>query len=154
PAAAQIVVAAYTRRRKRVIIRDPEEELPLKTPAETLKVKDKGKGILVEAPKPMRRRIILGWMQNMQGSCRKRLIGIMMALTRMLIRMLQWNMSIKNLPAAKRRKLSEEPQEAEDLRKRLEVVEDEDDDVFVEATPLASKVLIMDYQIVLIDNKP
>nr|GEZ47850.1 hypothetical protein [Tanacetum cinerariifolium] len=52
------------------------------------------------------------------------------------------------------RKLSEEAQEAEDLRKRLEVVEDEDDDVFVEATPLASKVPVMDYQIVLIDNKP
>nr|GFC69655.1 hypothetical protein [Tanacetum cinerariifolium] len=31
---------------------------------------------------------------------------------------------------------------------------DEDDDVFVEATPLASKVPVMDYQIVLIDNKP
>nr|GFB91386.1 hypothetical protein [Tanacetum cinerariifolium] len=56
--------------------------------------------------------------------------------------------------AVKRRKLSEEAQEAKDLRKRLEVVEDEDDDVFVEATPLASKVSVMDYQIVLIDNKP
>nr|GFB49615.1 hypothetical protein [Tanacetum cinerariifolium] len=55
---------------------------------------------------------------------------------------------------AKRRKLSEEAQEAEDLRKRLEVVEDDDDDVFVEDTPLAQKVPIVDYQIVLIDNKP
>nr|GFC24917.1 hypothetical protein [Tanacetum cinerariifolium] len=53
--------------------------------------------------------------------------------------------------AAKRRKLSEE---AEDLKKRLEVVEDEDDDVFIEATPLTSKVPVVDYQIVLIDNKP
>nr|GFB40250.1 hypothetical protein [Tanacetum cinerariifolium] len=34
PAAAPTVVDAYTRRRKGVIIRDPEEELPLKTPAE------------------------------------------------------------------------------------------------------------------------
>nr|GEZ11290.1 hypothetical protein [Tanacetum cinerariifolium] len=56
--------------------------------------------------------------------------------------------------AAKRRKLSKEAQEAKDLRKRLEVVEDEDDDVFIKATPLASKVLVVDYQIVLIDNKP
>nr|GFC34308.1 hypothetical protein [Tanacetum cinerariifolium] len=40
----------------------------------------------------------------------------------------------------KRRKLSEEAQEAEDLRKRLEIVQDEDDAVFVEATPLAQKV--------------
>nr|GEX54105.1 ribonuclease H-like domain-containing protein [Tanacetum cinerariifolium] len=50
-------------------------------------------------------------------------------------------------------KLSEEAQEAKDHRKRLEVVDDEDDDVFVEATPLARKVRVMDYQIVLVDNK-
>nr|GFC59321.1 hypothetical protein [Tanacetum cinerariifolium] len=56
--------------------------------------------------------------------------------------------------AAKRRKLSEEAQEAKDLRKRLEVVDDEDDDVFIEATPFARKVPVVDYQIVLIDNKP
>nr|GEY88971.1 hypothetical protein [Tanacetum cinerariifolium] len=56
--------------------------------------------------------------------------------------------------AAKRRKLSEEAQEAEDLKKCLEVVDDEDDDVFIEATPLARKVLVVDYHIVLIDNKP
>nr|GFB35895.1 hypothetical protein [Tanacetum cinerariifolium] len=65
--------------------------------------------------------------------------------------------SINETPAqkaAKRRKLSEEAQEAKDLMKRLEVVKDEDDDVFIEATPLASKVPVVDYQIVLIDNKP
>nr|GEZ55584.1 hypothetical protein [Tanacetum cinerariifolium] len=56
PAAALIVVAAYTKRRKGVTIRDPEEELPLKTPAETPKVKDKGKGILVKASKPMKKK--------------------------------------------------------------------------------------------------
>nr|GEZ23321.1 hypothetical protein [Tanacetum cinerariifolium] len=60
PAAAPTVVASYTRRRKGVIIRDPEEELSLKTsaetPAETPKVKDKGKGILVKAPNPMKKK--------------------------------------------------------------------------------------------------
>nr|GEU59701.1 hypothetical protein [Tanacetum cinerariifolium] len=56
--------------------------------------------------------------------------------------------------AAKRKKLSEEAQEAGDLRKRLEIVQDKDDDVFVEATPLAQKVPVVDYQIVVIDNKP
>nr|GFA41218.1 hypothetical protein [Tanacetum cinerariifolium] len=44
PAAAPTVVAAYTRRRKGVIIKDPEEELSSKTPVETPKLKDKGKG--------------------------------------------------------------------------------------------------------------
>nr|GEZ16847.1 hypothetical protein [Tanacetum cinerariifolium] len=56
PAAALTVVAAYTKRRKGVIIRDLEEELSSKTPAETPKMKDKGKGILVETPKPMKKK--------------------------------------------------------------------------------------------------
>nr|GEZ41513.1 hypothetical protein [Tanacetum cinerariifolium] len=51
-----LIVAAYTRRRKGVIIRDPEEELSSKTLVENLKVKDKGKGILVETPKPMKKK--------------------------------------------------------------------------------------------------
>nr|GFB00745.1 hypothetical protein [Tanacetum cinerariifolium] len=49
-AAATQVVAA------RVVIRDPEEELSPDTPTETPKVKDKGKGILIEAPKPMKKK--------------------------------------------------------------------------------------------------
>nr|GEU51922.1 hypothetical protein [Tanacetum cinerariifolium] len=56
--------------------------------------------------------------------------------------------------AAKRRKQSEEAQEADDLKKRLEIVQDEDDDVFVEAIPLSQKVPVVDYQVVVIDNKP
>nr|GEY89804.1 hypothetical protein [Tanacetum cinerariifolium] len=68
--------AISTRRRKGVVIRDPEEDLPSNTPAETPTVKDKGKGILIDK-------------------------------------------------ATKRRKLSEEAQEADDLRRRLEIVQDE-----------------------------
>nr|GFD37382.1 hypothetical protein [Tanacetum cinerariifolium] len=45
--------------------------------------------------------------------------------------------------AAKRRKLNEEAQEAEDLKKHLEVVDDEDDDVFIEAIPLARKLILL-----------
>nr|GEU61516.1 hypothetical protein [Tanacetum cinerariifolium] len=54
--AAPTVVAAYKRKRKEVIIRDPEEELSSKTPVETPKLKDKGKGILIEIPKPMKKK--------------------------------------------------------------------------------------------------
>nr|GEU68730.1 G-type lectin S-receptor-like serine/threonine-protein kinase At1g67520 [Tanacetum cinerariifolium] len=50
--------------------------------------------------------------------------------------------------AAKRRKLSEEAKEVEDLKKHLEVVHD-DDDVYTEANPLARKVPVVDYQILL-----
>nr|GEU48874.1 reverse transcriptase domain-containing protein [Tanacetum cinerariifolium] len=52
--------------------------------------------------------------------------------------------SINETPAqkaAKRRKPDEEAQEVEELKKHLEVVNDEDDDVFTEATPLARKPL-------------
>nr|GEV87200.1 hypothetical protein [Tanacetum cinerariifolium] len=53
--------------------------------------------------------------------------------------------------AAKRRKLNEE---VEDLKRHLEIVPDEDDDVYTEATPLARKVPVVDYEIIEINNKP
>nr|GEX42459.1 hypothetical protein [Tanacetum cinerariifolium] len=56
PTAIPVRVAdASTRRRKGVVIRDPEEESTAKTSAET-KSKDKGKGIMVEEPKPMKKK--------------------------------------------------------------------------------------------------
>nr|GFA19887.1 hypothetical protein [Tanacetum cinerariifolium] len=45
-------------------------------------------------------------------------------------------------------------QEVKHLKKHLEVVNDKDDDVFTEATPFARKVPVVDYQMVLINNKP
>nr|GEY02211.1 xylulose kinase-1 [Tanacetum cinerariifolium] len=53
--AAIRVVVASTRRRKRVVIRDPEEESSTIIPADT-KSKDKGKGIMVEEPKPLKKK--------------------------------------------------------------------------------------------------
>nr|GFB55429.1 hypothetical protein [Tanacetum cinerariifolium] len=49
------VDAASTRRRRGVVIRDPEEESTAITPVDT-KSKDKGKGIMVEEPKPMKKK--------------------------------------------------------------------------------------------------
>nr|GEU64479.1 hypothetical protein [Tanacetum cinerariifolium] len=53
--------------------------------------------------------------------------------------------------AAKRRKLDEE---VEDLKSHLEIVPNEDDDVYTEATPLARKVPVVDYDIIELNNKP
>nr|GEU32734.1 hypothetical protein [Tanacetum cinerariifolium] len=149
PVAALIVVAAYTRRRNGVIIRDPEEELSLKTlaktTAETPKVKDKGKCIMIETPKPMKKKdpieLDAEYARKLHEEINKDHEEFVQS----------FKLAQK---AAKRRKLSEKAQEAEDLRKCLEVVDDEDNDVFIEATPLARKVPVVDYQIVLIDNKP
>nr|GFA79178.1 zinc finger, CCHC-type, retrotransposon Gag domain protein [Tanacetum cinerariifolium] len=55
---------------------------------------------------------------------------------------------------AKRRRLREQAKEDENLKKQLEVVVDEDDDVFVEATPIGTKVPVVNYEIVLVNNKP
>nr|GFA29233.1 hypothetical protein [Tanacetum cinerariifolium] len=187
-AAAPTAVAAYTRRRKGVIIRDPKEELSSKNPPETPKVKDKGKGIMVETPKPMKkkdqfeldaeyaRKLLdeidrdhddfnkdIDWDAAMDHVNKKstRFDENMRFLFKSIEEIEEEDQEIINnlnetlaQKAAKRKKLSEEAQEAKDLRIRLEVVEDEDDDVFVEATPLASKVPVVDYQIVLIYNKP
>nr|GEW83044.1 hypothetical protein [Tanacetum cinerariifolium] len=49
------VVAAFTGRRKGVVIKDPEEESTTIIPADT-KSKDKGKGIMVEEPKPLKKK--------------------------------------------------------------------------------------------------
>nr|GEY62398.1 hypothetical protein [Tanacetum cinerariifolium] len=53
--------------------------------------------------------------------------------------------------ASKRRKLNEE---VEDLKRYLEIMPDEDDDVYTEAIPLARKVPVVDYEIIEINNKP
>nr|GEW31936.1 hypothetical protein [Tanacetum cinerariifolium] len=111
---AAAALAVSTRKRKGVVIRDPEEELHDDTPAETSTVKDKGKGILIEDPKPMKKKdqieIDAEYAKKLQEELEK---------------------------AAKRRKLNEEAQEADNLRRRLEIVPNEDDDVFVEVVPLA-----------------
>nr|GEZ84410.1 hypothetical protein [Tanacetum cinerariifolium] len=193
--------AVSTRRRKGVVIRDPKEELPSEAPAKTPKVKDKGKGILIEALKPIKkkdqieldaedimeskkpqtaseaRKNMIFYLKNtkgykmdfFKGKKYNEILPIFQAKFDANMKFLfksreemekedeEIIKSIYETPAqkvAKRRKLSEEAQKAEDLRKRLEIVQDEDDDVFVEDTPLAQKVPVVDYQIVVIDNKP
>nr|GFD05773.1 hypothetical protein [Tanacetum cinerariifolium] len=53
--------------------------------------------------------------------------------------------------AAKKQKLDEE---VEELKKHLQIVPNDDDDVYTEATPLARKVLVVDYEIYTENNKP
>nr|GFA72228.1 hypothetical protein [Tanacetum cinerariifolium] len=196
--AAALVVS--TRRRKGVVIRDPKEELHTDTPAETPTVKDKGKGILIEDPKPMKKKDQIeidaeyhGFKKKPQSKskARKNMIsylkntkGYKMEFFKgktydqiLLIFQARFDANMKFLfktreeiekeddeiiksinetpaqKAAKRRQLSEEAQKADDLRGRLEIVQDEDDDVFVEAIPLAQKVPVVDYQLFLLVKK-
>nr|GFB49448.1 hypothetical protein [Tanacetum cinerariifolium] len=68
--------------------------------------------------------------------------------------MIAYLKNTKAQKAAKRRRLCKQAKEAEDLKKQLEVVVDEDDDVFIEATPIGTKVPVLNYEIVIINNKP
>nr|GEW64859.1 hypothetical protein [Tanacetum cinerariifolium] len=140
------VAAASTRRRKGVVIRDPEEELTTSSiiPADT-KSKDKGKGIMVKEPMPLKKK---QQVETDEEYARK--------LHPELNKDIDWDVAIEHVkqkakedPAIldyfkgmsyddilKRRKLNEE---VEDLKRHLEIVPDEDDDVYTEATPLARK---------------
>nr|GEV91480.1 putative reverse transcriptase domain-containing protein [Tanacetum cinerariifolium] len=54
--------------------------------------------------------------------------------------------SINETPAqkaTKRRKLNEEVKDVKDLKQHLEIVPDEDDNVYIEATPLARKLILL-----------
>nr|GEY97506.1 hypothetical protein [Tanacetum cinerariifolium] len=159
PVVVPTVIAAYIRRRKGVTIRDPEEELSLKTPAETPKVKDKGKEILVDTPKPIKKKdqieMDAEYTRKLQEEIDRDHDGFNKDID-WAAAMDHVNQKSTNPQYIKRYQgMKKRPQtETEDLRKRLEVVEDEDDDVFVKATPLVQKVPVVDYQIVLIDNKP
>nr|GFC74388.1 hypothetical protein [Tanacetum cinerariifolium] len=53
--------------------------------------------------------------------------------------------------AAKKQKLDEE---VEELKKHLQIVPNNDDDVYTKATPLALKVPVVDYEIYTKNNKP
>nr|GEZ91773.1 hypothetical protein [Tanacetum cinerariifolium] len=66
----------------------------------------------------------------------------------------KFNANMEFLLKTKRRKLIEEAKEVENIKQHLQIVPDEDDDVYIEATPLARKVLVVDYQVILVNNKP
>nr|GEX20585.1 hypothetical protein [Tanacetum cinerariifolium] len=188
------VVAASTRRRKRVVIGDPEEALITIKPTDT-KSKDKGKGKMVEEPKSTKKKqhVVLDeeyarklhkglkkdidWdttiehvkqkakedsaVQRYQvmkkrpqteAQARKNMIMYLKNVAGFRLDYFK-GMSYDDIPQkeAKKRKLNEEVTE---LNKHLEIVPDEDDDVFTEATLLARKVPVVDYAIILLNNKP
>nr|GFB50310.1 hypothetical protein [Tanacetum cinerariifolium] len=148
PKVLKIVLAASavsTRKRKGVIIRDSEEELHDDTPAETLYVKDKGKGILVEDPKPMKKKDQIEMdaeyarklQKEEESHVQAKDVQAKDSKEEMEKEEEEIIKSINDTPAqkaAKRRRLREQAKEDENLKKQLEVVVDEDDDVFIKAT--------------------
>nr|GEU77779.1 putative ribonuclease H-like domain-containing protein [Tanacetum cinerariifolium] len=171
PAATPTVVpvaAAYTRRRKRVVIGDPEEESTTIKPVELDEeyarklheelnkdidwdtaidhVKLKAK----EDPAVQRYQAMKKKPQT-EAQARKNMMIYLKNTTGFRLDYFK-GMSYDDI--LKRRKLNEEVKDVEDLKQHLEIVPDEDDDVYTEATPLARKVPVVDYQIIQLNNKP
>nr|GEW52618.1 hypothetical protein [Tanacetum cinerariifolium] len=185
-AAPARVVAALSRRRKGIVIKDPKVESTTSTiiPAET-KSKDKGKGILVEEPKPLKKKQQIkqdeqyakelhaelnkdiDWDEAIdhvkrkakedpavkkyqamkrkpwtEAQARKNMMMYLKNTKEQIEedenRALQ---KLNETPAervAMRRKLDEE---VEKLKRHFQIVLNEDDDVYTEATPLAQSII-------------
>nr|GEW38858.1 hypothetical protein [Tanacetum cinerariifolium] len=141
------VAAASTRKRKRVVIRDPEEASTTIKPADT-KSKDKGKGKMVKEPKPLKKKQQVELDEEFARKLHKELnkdIDWDTAIEHEQIeeeerRAIQ---SINETPAQKVAKKKKLNKEIAKLNKHLEIVPDEDDDVYTEATLLASDNLII-----------
>nr|GEY44572.1 hypothetical protein [Tanacetum cinerariifolium] len=228
----KLIWIMLTKRRKRVIIRDPEEDSTTSTIILETKSKDKGKRILVEEPKPLKkkqqidideeytrklhaelnkdidwdvaidhvklkakedpavkryqamkrkpqtkaqaRKNMMMYLENVVGFKLDYFKGISYDDIRLIFKV-KFNsnvdfilktkeqmeeednialQTINETPAKKadkRRKLNEK---VEDLKRHLEIVPDEDYNVYTEATPLAIKVPVVDYEIIELNNKP
>nr|GFC08212.1 hypothetical protein [Tanacetum cinerariifolium] len=168
-----------TRRRKGVVIRDPEEELHTDTPAETPTVKDKGKGILIEDPKPMKKKHQV----KMDAEYAKKLQEELDKEHEEAYKQIDWNATLDHntegykmeffkgktydqiLPIFQARFDAN----LKFLFKSREEIEKEDKEIIKSinetpaqkaakrrklTTPLAQKVPVVDYHVVVIDNKP
>nr|GEY97223.1 hypothetical protein [Tanacetum cinerariifolium] len=137
PITAATITAAPSaaRRRKGVVIRDPKETA---TPSIIIhsepKSKDKGKGIMVKEPKPLKKQAQI---EQDKAYARDKVLK-------------RTSESLKE-KAAKKQKLDEE---VEELKIHLQIVPNDDDDVYTKATPLALKVPVVDYEIYTKNNKP
>nr|GEZ93664.1 hypothetical protein [Tanacetum cinerariifolium] len=150
-----------------------EPQVPAATPT-AVPSKDKDKGIIVEEPKPMKKKKQVEMDKEYARKLHKELnqdIDWDVAVDHVkqkakedpYVQRYQEKIeeeenraleSINETPsqkATKRMKLNEEVAE---LNKYLEIVPDEDDDVFTEATLLARKVPDVDYSIIFLNNKP
>nr|GFC61241.1 hypothetical protein [Tanacetum cinerariifolium] len=139
-------------------IRDPEEESTTSSIILTdTKSKDKEKGIMVEEPKPLKKKQQVEMDEEYARKLHAELnkdIDRDTTIDHMEEEESRALKSINETPAqkaAKRRKLNEE---VKDLKRHLEIIPDEDDDVYTEATPLARKVPVVDYEIINLNSKP
>nr|GEX92309.1 uncharacterized mitochondrial protein AtMg00810-like [Tanacetum cinerariifolium] len=146
--AALKLTVAPSKRIKGVVIRDPEESTSTTSTIihSEAKSKDNGKRILVEEPKPLKKQA-----QIEQEEKYARELETKEQIDEEESRALKRKNKTPAEKLAKRKKLREE---IEELKRHLQIVPNKDDDVYTDATPLARKVPVVDYEIYNENNKP
>nr|GEV21574.1 hypothetical protein [Tanacetum cinerariifolium] len=151
------------RRRKRVVIRDLQETA---TPSTIIhseaKSKDKGKWILVEEPKPLKK-FKMDYFKGMTYDDIRPIfekkfnsnVAFLLKTKEQMdeedSRVLKRLSESQDDKTAKKQKLDEE---VEELKRHLQIVPNDEDDVYTKATYLALKVPVVDYEIYTENNKP
>nr|GEX66727.1 hypothetical protein [Tanacetum cinerariifolium] len=193
------IAPSAVRRRNKVVIRDPKETATPSTIIHTEpKSKDKGKGIMVEEPKPLKKQAQIeqdkAYARELEAELNKNIdwdevidhvqrkekednaVKRYQALKRkpQTEAQARKNMMIylRNIAGFKmdyfkgmtyddirlifKKKFNSDKldEEVEEVRKHPMIVPNEDDDVYTEATPLACKVSVVDYEIYTENNKP
>nr|GEZ19620.1 hypothetical protein [Tanacetum cinerariifolium] len=176
----EVVAVVVKQRRRGVVIMDPEEESSTKTPTET-KSKDKGKGIMVEEPKPMKKKQQveldevyarklqeehnhdINWevaMDHVKQKAKENPLDYFKGMSYDDLRPIfkaKFHSNIKFLLKSKEQIEEEENRAIASINEtptQKAIVPNEDDDVYTEATPVARKVPVADYQIIQLNNKP
>nr|GFC01206.1 hypothetical protein [Tanacetum cinerariifolium] len=158
--------------RETVVIRDPQEEstTSIIIPAET-KSKDKAKGILVEEPKPLKKQQQIKQDENFARELEAELnknIDLDEVIDHVKKKakedpttkeqiIEEESRALKRLretPAKKATKRKKWDEEVKELKRHLQIMPNQHDDVYTEATLLARKVPIVDYEIIEQNNKP
>nr|GEU90745.1 putative ribonuclease H-like domain-containing protein [Tanacetum cinerariifolium] len=184
------VAPSDARRRKGVVIRDPEETVTPSTIVHSKpKSKDKGKGIMVQEPKPLKKQAKIeqdeAYARELETELNKNInwddvieqMDYFKGMSYDAIHPIFENYFNSNVAflekskeeleeeesrALKRKtKSSEEKadkkqkldEEVEELKKHLQIMPNDEDDVYTEPTPLALKVPVVDYEIHTENNK-
>nr|GEU48623.1 ribonuclease H-like domain-containing protein [Tanacetum cinerariifolium] len=163
-AAVSTLTAAPSRRTKGVVIRDPKESTTTTTSTiihTEAKSKDKGKGILAKEDHAVKRYQALKRKPQTKAQARKNMMIYLKNVAGFKMDYFkgigEQSRALKRInetladKAAKRQKLDEE---VEELKIHLHIMPNEEDDVYTEATSLARKVLVVDYEIINQNNKP